>query len=223
LHLTTTTGIPIAAVFGSAREPNRPTILFFYGNAGSVAWSEGEFDHFRKLDCNVLIPDLSGFGASGGKPSESNFYATADAAWDYLQSRPEIDKNKIIVVGWSLGGGIAIDLASRKTVAGLATFNAFTTLPAMARKVLPYIPTGLFLKYKFDNLSKIPQIHCPMFICNGKMDTLVPPEMSDQLAAAAGGPVTRLVIPTADHNTIFTAEPAVLWDAMGKWIDMISK
>jgi fermentation-respiration switch protein FrsA (DUF1100 family) len=221
LHLTTSTGIPIAAVFGSAYEPNRPTILYFYGNAGCVAYSEGEFDHFRKLNCNVLIPDLSGYGASGGKPSETNFYATADAAWDYLQSRPQINKSKIIVVGWSMGAGVAVDLASRKSVAGLATFNAFTTLPAMARKVMPYIPTGLFLKYKFDNLSKISRIHCPVLICNGKIDTLVPPDMSDKLAAAAGGPVTRLVIPTADHNSIFTAEPTVVWDALGKWIQTI--
>lgn len=222
LHLTTATGIPIAAVFGSASEPNRPTILYFYGNAGSVAWSEGEFDHFRKLDCNVLIPDLSGFGASGGKPSEINFYATADAAWDYLQNRPEIDKNKIIVVGWSMGAGVAVDLASRKQVAGLATFNAFTDLPKMARKIMPWMPTGLLLKYRFENLAKIPQIHCPMFICNGQLDTLVPPVMSDQLAASAGGLVTRLVIPTADHNSIFMAEPDLLWDALAKWIETIS-
>jgi len=222
VHLTTAAGIPIAAVFGSTAEPHRPTILYFYGNAGSVAYSEGEFDHFRKLGCNVLIPDLSGFGASGGKASETNFYATADAAWDYLQTRPQIDKNKIIVVGWSMGGGVAVDLASRKPVAGLATFNAFTTLPKMARKLMPWMPTDLFLKYRFDNLAKIPQIHCPMFICNAQLDTLVPPKMSDQLAAAAGGPVTRLIIPTADHNSIFSADPQLLWNALGKWIETIS-
>jgi fermentation-respiration switch protein FrsA (DUF1100 family) len=223
LHLTTANGIPITAVFGSSGDPNSPTILYFYGNASSVAWSEGEFDHFRQMGCNVLIPDLSGFGASGGKPSEANFYATADAAWNYLQTRPGIDKKKIIIVGWSMGAGVAVDLASRKPVAGLATFNAFTTLPAMARKVMPLMPTGLLLKYRFDNEWKMPGIHCPVFICNGKLDTLVPPEMSDRLAAKSGGPVTRLVIQTADHNSIFTAEPELVWGDLGKWVDQTGK
>ncbi len=231
LHLTTANGIPIAAVFGSARRPyesfhaptdDRPTILYFYGNAGSVAWSEGEFDHFRALGCNVLIPDLAGFGQSGGKASEANFNATADAAWNYLQTRPNLDPNKIIVVGWSMGAAVAVDLASRKPAMGLAIFNGFTSLPAMARRVLPYLPTSLFLKYRFDNLQKIASIHCPMLICNGKLDQLVPPEMSDQLAAA-GETVTRLVIPEADHNTIFTAQPGLVWPALGRFIDQSLK
>jgi fermentation-respiration switch protein FrsA (DUF1100 family) len=218
LHLTTTNGIPIAAVYGSTGKPGSLTILYFYGNAGAVAWSEGEFDHLRKMGCNVLIPDLAGYGDSGGKPSETNFYATADAAWNYLQSRPDIDHKKIIVVGWSLGAAVAIDLASRKPVAGLATFNAFTTLPAMARKLLPWFPTRLLLKYKFDNQTKIAQVHCPIFICNGALDTLVPPAMSDQLTASAGGPVTRVIIPSADHNSIFVADPDQVWGAIEKWL-----
>jgi fermentation-respiration switch protein FrsA (DUF1100 family) len=223
LHLKTSDGTPIAAVFGSGSRPDGPTILYFYGNASAVAWSEGEFDHFRQLGCNVLIPDLSGFGASGGKPSEKNFYATADAAWTYLQTRPGIDTKKIIVVGWSMGAGVAVDLASRKPVAGLAMFNAYTDLPAMAHKIMPWAPTGLLLKYKFDNKTKIAGIHCPMLICNGKMDTLVPPEMSDQLTTAAGGRVMRVVIGSADHNSIFSAEPEVVWGALGGWLEQISQ
>ena len=202
-----------------APNDHRPTILYFYGNAGSVAYSEGEFDHFRKAGCNVLIPDLAGYGESGGKPSESNFYATADAAWDYLQTRPDVDMKKIVVVGWSMGAGVAFDLATRKPVVGLAVFNAYTSLTKMGRKVMPWFPTSLLLKYRFDNLTKIAAIRCPVFICNGKLDVLVPPEMSDQLAAKATGPMTRLVIESADHNSIFSAEPSVLWEHFDKWID----
>jgi fermentation-respiration switch protein FrsA (DUF1100 family) len=231
VHLTTANGIPIAAVFGLAKQDDgspypgkndRPTILYFYGNAGAVAWSEGEFDHFRQLHCNVLIPDLAGFGASGGKPSEANFDATADAAWNYLQTRPDIDRKKIIAVGWSMGAGVAVDLASRKPVIGLATFNAFTSLTAMARRQMPYLPTTLMLKNHFNNQQKIAWIHCPMLICNGQLDQLVPPQMSDDLATHAGGPVTRVVIPEADHNTIFTANPEMVWEAMGELVQRVS-
>jgi len=232
VHFTTSNGIPIAAVFGIARRPDgvlytaadhRPTVLYFYGNGGSAAYSQGEFDHFRKAGCNVLIPDFPGYGQSGGKPSEKNFYASADAAWSYLQTRPEVDMKKIIVVGWSLGAGAAIDLASREPVMGLATMNAFTSLSAMAQKILPWVPTSLLLKYRFDNLTKIALIHCPVLIVNGKQDVLVPPAMSAALAKNAGGPVTRLVVESADHNTIFSAEPTLIWGAFQRWIDRLPK
>jgi fermentation-respiration switch protein FrsA (DUF1100 family) len=232
VHLTTSDGTPITAVFGKAGSlisdrrftaaDHRPTILYFYGNAGSVAWSEGEFDHFRALGCNVLIPDLAGFGASGGKASEKNLYATADAAWDYLQHRPDIDPKRIIVVGWSMGAAVAIDLAARRPVIGLATFNGYTSLPEMAHKMLPFIPS-ILCKYRFDNETKIAQVHCPIFICNGRRDQLVPPEMSERLAAHAGGPVTRLVLERADHNSIFSEEPEVLWPAMKGFVDQVAR
>jgi fermentation-respiration switch protein FrsA (DUF1100 family) len=232
LHLKTADGIPIGAVFGTAlnddgsplEHPDHcPTILYFYGNASSVASSEGEFDHMRKLGANVLIPDLAGFGASGGKASEANFYATADAGWDYLMQRRGIDRRKVVAVGWSMGAAVAIDLARRKPVAGLAMFNAFTDLPAMAHQLFPYLPTSLLLKYRFDNLAKIREIDCPIFICNGEMDSLVPPGMSDELATAARMPVTRLRIRTADHNSIFTAEPETVWPALRKFVQGIAE
>jgi fermentation-respiration switch protein FrsA (DUF1100 family) len=230
LHLTTSDGTPIAAVFGLAKKPDgspytpadhRPTILYFYGNAGAIAWSQGEFDHFRAIGCNVLIPDLAGFGQSGGKASEKSFYATADAAWDYLQHRLDIDPQRIITVGWSMGAAVAVDLAARKPVIGLATFNGFTSIREMAHKMLPFFPT-ILCKYRFENERKIAEAHCPIFICNGRRDTLVPPEMSDRLAARAGGPVTRLVLDRADHNTVFSEEPEVLWPAMKAFVDKVA-
>ena len=225
LHLATADGTPVAAVFGAALSPDgspgptdAPTILYFYGNGGSVAWSQGEFDHFRRLGCNVLIPDYLGYGQSGGTATEPHFYATADTAYDYLLHRPGVDPHRIIVAGWSLGGAVAIELAARRPVAGLAVFNAFTTMPAVAHGLLPWLPTSILLRYRFDNLNKVESVHCPVLICNGGMDTLVPAWMSDDLAKTAPGPVTRLTIPTADHNSIFTADPPAVYAAVDRLV-----
>ncbi len=209
LQLKTVDGDRVVAIYGAALLPSgdpdpgaahRPTILYFYGNASAVAWSMGEFDHFRRLGANVLIPDFVGYGMSSGTPSEKAFYATADCGYDYLLQRHDVDPHKIVAVGWSLGAAVAVDLASRKPLAGLATFNAFTSLPQEARHVLPWVPTTAICKYQFDSIRKIATVKCPIFICNGMRDTLISPKMSDQLAAAAGGPVTRLRIDAADHN-----------------------
>ncbi len=230
IHLTTRDGDQVAAMFGPALLDNgsidpeaahRPTIIYFYGNGGAVAWSFGEFDHFRRLRANVLVPDYVGFGMSSGKPSEEKLYATADAAYDYVTHRPGIDSRKIIPVGWSLGGAVAIDLASRRQVAGLATFNAFTSMREMARQTMPWIPTTLLCKYDFANEKKISRISVPVFICNGMRDTLVPPVMSDRLARAAKGPVARVTIDSADHHTIFIAKPLDLFNAMRKFVNEV--
>ena len=104
----------------------------------------------------------------------------------------------------------------------MATFNAFTTLPDMAGQLLPWLPGRYLCKYRFDNLAKMPAVRCPALVCNGSLDVLVPPTMSDRLAAAAGGPVTRLRVASADHNTVFDAEPDVLWPAVGRLIDAVA-
>lgn len=232
IHLRTVHGDEVVALFGAALladgspDPDadhRPTILYFYGNGGAIAWSMGEFDEFRRLRANVLVPDLVGFGMSGGKPSEQNMYATADAAWEHLVHRGNIDAHKIVALGWSLGGALAIDTASRRPVAGLATFNAFTSMPEIAHLMLPLLPAGTLCKYQFANERKIAGVSVPAFICNGMRDTLIPPTMSDRLAKAAKGPVTRLTIDTADHNTIFIAKPKDLFAALGKFIDEVDR
>ena len=231
VDLRTTDGTPIAAVFGPAARPDgspdpaaatRPTVLFFYGNAGSVAGSWEQFDHLRRLDVNVMIPDFPGYGASGGTPTERSLYATADAAYAALLARPDIAPAKLIVAGWSLGGGVAVDLASRRPVGALATFNAFTSLPDMAARVLPWLPGRYLCRYRFDNLAKMPAVRCPTLICTGDLDVLVPSIMGDRLAAAAGGPVTRVRLAAADHNTIFDADPETLWPAVRRLVDAVA-
>lgn len=230
LKLTTANGDTVYGIFGAALLPDgladptsidRPTILYFYGNGGALAWSMGEFDLFRRLDANVLMIDYPGFGMSSGKPTEKSLYASADAAYDYAVQDAGVAPANIVPLGWSLGAAVAIDLASRRPVGGLAVFNAFTNIGDMGHQLIPGLPTWWLLKYRFDNLSKISGIKCPMLICNGKLDLLVSPKMSDRLAAAAGGKVTRVTIDAADHNTIFVADPAGVASALKSFLDTL--
>jgi uncharacterized protein len=211
LHLTTAIGDSIVAIFGNATDQNDqplpqanscPTILFFYGNAMCLADSLGQFHEFRRLGANVMIVEYPGYGMSGGTPSEPALYAAADAACDALMRRQDIDPKKIIAAGWSLGAAVAINLATRRPVAALATFSAFTSLPDMARSVVPWLPTSLLLRSRFDNQSKIKQIACPIFIAHGTHDSIVPFAMSRKLIAAAKGPATSVEV-DSDHNDIF--------------------
>lgn len=230
LSLRTSDGQRISAVFGAALSPEgaplsdavrRPTILFFYGNGDCIKTSMELFDDFRRLGANVLIPEYIGYPMSDGRPSESGLYATADAAYDCLLARTDIDPKQIVVVGRSLGSGAAVDLASRKPVAGLATFSAFTSMDEMARKVLPMFPTSLFLKHHFNNEQKIAAVKCPIFLAHGTNDSLVPYGMMARLAAKATQPVSQTPVPGADHNDLFYIGGDSLLEKLGEFLASI--
>jgi uncharacterized protein len=223
IPLQTPDGTRIVAEFGGALGPDgrpaadpghAPTVIFFYGNGACVAYMAEEFLRIRQMGANIIMPDYPGYGMSGGKPSEAGFYAAADAAYDYIARRPGIDRDRIVAVGWSMGGAVAIDLAARRRVAALETISAFTSLPAVAHTVTPWLPVKLILRSRFDNLAKIPGVTCPIFIAHGVLDNIVPPAMAGQLAAATRGKVVPYMVEGAGHNDVFEAGGGALWDAM---------
>lgn len=212
VSLSTADGLALSGRFCPvAHDAGRaPTVLYFYGNASCAAWAIDEVNLLRSLGCNVFVPDFAGYGMSGGKANEASLLATATAAWDYLQARPGIDHSKVLIMGWSIGSAVAIDLASRTPAAGLITFSAFTRIADPAAGLYPWLPVRLLLRYHFDNLSKMPNVKCPVLIVHGNHDTLVPPYMADVLASVCKGSVSRLNLHDADHNTVFSVDTPAL-------------
>jgi hypothetical protein len=193
----------IAAIFGrptgGAAGGAKPALLFFYGNGMCMADSMSIVNEFRALGFNVIVVDYPGYGMSGGTPSEAGCYAAADAAYDYLLARNDVDHKRIVACGWSLGSGVAIHLASHRRLAGLATFSAFTNTDHMIERT--HLP--ITLASKFDNLSTIASVSCPIFMAHGTEDPLVPIDMLDQLTKAAKSKLTVVRLSGAAHNDLF--------------------
>ena len=231
LSLRTDSGDAIAAYYGHALTAggqtdlnfaHRPTLLFFYGKGSTLAGGRELFQSLRRLDVNVLMPDYPGFGQSSGEASEAGCYAAATACWRYLRTRPDVDQKSLVIAGFSLGSGVAVDLAARETaagepVAGLALFAAYTSMADEAHQEYPIYPTALFhrlMKYQFRSEAKLPLVKCPVLIVHSRADRLIPFSMSDRMAAVCGGPVTRLVLLNADHGSYFTQDGAALFPAL---------
>ena len=193
---------PAAAEF-VADAARRPTVLYFYGNGQCLATALSQVEFLRGCGANVLIADYLGYGLSEGKPSESGCYAAAAALYDHAMSRRDIDHGKLIAGGWSLGAAVAIDLVSRKNMAGLITFSAYTSKRDLARLQFPHM-SPMAIEHPFLSRDKIRTISCPTLIVHGRVDTLVPFSMSVELRnAAAGKPLTYLPIDGAGHNDLF--------------------
>ncbi|MGD1278766.1 MAG: alpha/beta hydrolase [Tepidisphaeraceae bacterium] len=229
LPLTARDGTKIAALLAMGQDPggpaprgqDRPTVLFFYGNAMCLAHCGDLLDELRPLGFNVVIGDYPGYGMSDGRPSEAGCYAAADALYEHVLGRADIDRGKIVAAGWSLGAAVAIDLASRRRVAGLAAFSAFTSSAALARRIVPWLPVSLLLRGQFDSLTKIAKVSCPIMLVHGGRDELIPARMSDRLAQAATTRVFRIRVDDAGHNDLFAIGGARLMQQFKQFVDQL--
>jgi uncharacterized protein len=212
VNLHTQEGTRIMAQFGAALQKDgqpaagrksRPTVLLFYGNRMSIAGSQAVFRNLRRMGVNVLVPDYPGYGMSEGVASEGGCYAAADAAYDYLLHRDDVDRRRIVVGGLSLGSGPAVQLASEERVAGLILVVPFTNIRAVGHDSLPWylqwaIP--LLAPYAaFDNLAKIPRVSCPILLVEATNDRVTTAARSEQLAQAVTARLIRVRV-EADHD-----------------------
>lgn len=173
-----------------------------------------------------MFVDYPGYGMSGGSASDRGCYEASDAAYEYLTQQRRIDADRIVSAGWSLGSAVAIHLAAHRSVAGLMTFSAFTSMSIMAAHQYPIVPEFLIkrmLKYRFPSQETISDVRCPTLIAHGALDSLVPKSMSESLAKADNGPVTRVIIDNVGHNNILQEGGRPLYDSISGWLARLPK
>jgi fermentation-respiration switch protein FrsA (DUF1100 family) len=165
----------------------RPTVIMFHGNGGNLGHRIPLARIFYvKMRCNVLMLSYRGYGLSEGSPSETGLCIDAQTALDYVTSHPYLQKTPVILYGQSIGGAVAIHLASRKSskIAGLILENTFTNLPRLVPHALPLLSPLTFLCHqKWDSASKIPLIpkSTPILMLSGVQDEVVPRQHMQEL------------------------------------------
>ena len=239
LWLHTGAGDRFEAYYGHALLPNgaadpaytrRPTLLFFGGKGAALAGASGLFQSLRRLDANVLMPEYPGYGQSSGQESETNCFMAARASYQFLRGQTDINQNRLCIAGYSLGSGVAIDLAARELtakqpVAGLALFAAYTSMADMGHQEYPIYSAWLLrliLCYPFDSAAKMPKITCPVLLVHSRADTLIPYRMSDTLMALCRGPMTRITITHAGHAGYFSAAETSVFQALRRFLETTS-
>ncbi len=194
-------------------------LLWFYGNGETVAAIWPIVREFQPPGTAVLVVDYPGYGGSAGRTTEAGLYAAADAAYDALTARREVDPRRIFVYGRSLGSAVATYTAAHHPTAGLILESPFTDARAMARHLYALFPRFI-VALRLDNVANIKRAQCPTLVFLGDADRLVPPNMGLALAAAAPGPVEVVVIHGAGHNDTYDiggrAYRDKLWSFVGR-------
>lgn len=186
-----------------ASDPHAPVVLYLHGARWNLTGSVTRIDRWRQLGFSVFAVDYRGFGKSSDvAPTEAYAYEDAEAAWDYLArlapNRPRF------VVGHSLGGAIAAELARRRPeVAGLVLEATFTSVSDMIEQSpWGFLPVGLILTQKFDTLAKIGELKMPVLVTHGTRDSIVPFQMGERLYEAAKAPKRFIRVEGAGHHNL---------------------
>jgi fermentation-respiration switch protein FrsA (DUF1100 family) len=165
---------------------NKPVIIFFHGNGGSLA---GEADRFRRLIKNgigLIALEYRGYGGSEGSPTEAGLIEDAEAAYAFAAARYPVQQ--IVVWGGSLGSGVAVALAAEKPVGRLILEAPFTSTEAVGARHYWYLPVRLLMKDQFRSDERIGKVTAPLMIMHGVLDRTVPYAMGEEMFELANKP-----------------------------------
>ncbi len=199
--LRTGDGLDISAWYVPAPD-ERAVLLFCHGNAGNISHRLDSILIFHNLGLSVMIFDYRGYGKSQGSPSEKGTYRDAEAAWDYIVNQKNIDPERVILFGRSLGGAIAAELAVRHKAGALIIESGFTSVPDVGKRMFPYLPVRLLARYNYNTAEKAGNAPVPKLIIHSPEDEIMPFEHGTSLFERAAEPKEFLEI-GGGHNEGF--------------------
>ena len=208
-------GVNLSALYLEATR-SEFTILYSHGNGEDIGDLREIFKTFRSAGYSVFAYDYRGYGTSGGKVSEKNFYEDAGVVYSYLVNELKKPPEKIILLGRSIGAAAAIDIANREKVAGMILEGAFTSAFRVAMPIVPF-PFD-----KFKNIDKIDKVRCPILFIHGREDTIVPFSHGLSLFEKANEPKLNFWVEEAGHNDLFSVADVKYWEVLSEFKEMIS-
>ena len=178
----------------------RYTVIVFNGNAGNRAHRAPLARELVDNGFAVLLFDYRGFGGNSGTPTEAGLAEDARAVREYVLRRPDVDPQRLVYFGESLGSAVAAALAVDHPPSFLVLRSPFTSMTDLGRLHYPFLPVSWLLRDRFATIDIIARVRAPVLVIAGDRDRIVPIGQSRQVYEAASGAKSMLVLPGADHN-----------------------
>lgn len=159
-----------------------PTLLFFHGNASNWQSSAMVTDQLAERGYGILAAEYRGYSGNPGTPSENGLYEDARGAWRFLREQQGVAESDIVLIGNSIGSGVAVQLATEVRARALVLISPFDSLEETASRKLRWLPVRMLLQDRYANDEKLPEIGEPILILHGEADSLIALEQAQSLA-----------------------------------------
>ncbi|MDX1432943.1 MAG: alpha/beta hydrolase, partial [Gammaproteobacteria bacterium] len=184
-----------------ANRDARAVVLYLHGNAGNVTHRARLIERLRtRLGLTVLVFDYRGYGRSAGEPTVPGVLEDARAARAFVARRAGVDESDVVLMGRSLGGAVAVELAAELEPRGLVLMSTFSSLKDLAAHHVPLL-AWVVPSDKLDSLAGIRKYTGPLLQSHGDADRTVPLSFGRRLFEAAHEPKRFVLIPGARHNS----------------------
>lgn len=212
--LRATDGTRLSGWLARNKAGRAPLVIYFGGNAEEVSWNVGLAERFGEW--SLLALNYRGYGASEGTPGEAALFSDALDIFDFAARRPDVNPQRIIAMGRSLGSGVAVYLASQRKVSAVILVSPYDSVLSIARSVYPFLPVRWMLKHPFDSLSRAPKIKAPVLCLVAGDDRVIPRSHSQRLFQAWSGPKQWIDVPGTDHDSV-AGEPRY-WEGIARFL-----
>jgi uncharacterized protein len=214
LPVRTADGIELKGWYAPATS-KQYTFVFFHGNGDSLYGDAEVPNPYIAAGYGFLIAEYRGYSGLPGKPSEAGLYADG-RAYLYGLMAQGVKSEDIILMGHSLGTGVAVQLAKEFHVGGLILLAPYVSITEMGQEAYPFIPVKLIALDRFDSEKKIGNVHVPVLIVNGTADDVIPPSQGKRLCELANEPRTFHSMPGVGHNDLLESVAGVNLEWVGK-------
>jgi fermentation-respiration switch protein FrsA (DUF1100 family) len=209
-------GEPLQLLWAPPRAGAR-TVVFFHGNGETIGDVVSLFREIGQRGIGFVLVEYRGYGGSpASAPSEAGLYADAEGALSFARERGHT-QNDIALWGFSLGSGVATEMATRGHGKRLLLTAPYTSIPDVAQRYAPFLPMRTLIADQFDNLAKADRLRLPTLILHGDDDRIVPYDMGVTLANRIAG-AELVTVRGAGHNDVFAHDSATLLDRVTRFI-----
>lgn len=217
LEIVASDGTRLSGYEIAARAQPSPMLIYFGGNAEEISWTLADARWPRRWSIAGL--NYRGYGRSEGKPSEAALVADGLALFDAIARRPGVDPRRIVVIGRSLGTGVAARVAAERPVAGAVLISPYDSLVEIGRGHYPWLPVSWLLRHRFDSLAAVKAASAPLLAIVGTADGIIPLSRSRALYEAWPGPKRWLALEGAGHNDLGMAN--AFWDGIVEFVETL--
>lgn len=203
------------------RDDARGAVVYCHGNAGNISGRIDVIKGLHDLGLQVFIFDYRGYGQSSGLPHEKGIYRDARAAYEVVRARYEdAEQPPVMIYGASLGGPVAVNLATEKPCRALVLEGSFTSAIAVGERWFPMLPIRLIASQHFDALTKIRALNIPLLVAHSPHDQVIPFDMGNELFTAAPGP-KRFVSLNGEHGEAGWQETPHFYTELKQLVDKV--